>query len=117
VSPERPRTSKNPPNPPASRGAKCDPISQPHPRCRGCRTTPRQLAAAETVAAEAQAAADLADLLQRRDDVEWCGDPDCDFQERRLMTPRGLTKCPNCHPDLVVGPLPSTRPLAAVGAR
>lgn len=108
----------NPPNPPASRGANCDPDSKPHPNCRGCRTTPRLITADLEAANAAAAAAQLEDLVQRRNDLDWCGDPDCDPIERRVDTARGVTKCPACHPDVVVGPLPAKpRTLAVVGAR
>jgi hypothetical protein len=96
----------------------CDPANPIHDNCRPCGTTPRQRAAAAAATAENLAAQQLADLERRRQAVEWCGDEDCDPRWRKVLTADGLVPCPNCHPDLVVGPLPSTRaPLVAVGAR
>lgn len=92
------------PQPPAERGAHCDPIAQPHLNCRGCGTNRRgaQPTAADIAAAE-QAAID--DLRARRAAVPHCGT--CEPHDRTVEIPgNGWRRCPSCHPDLVVGPMP-----------
>lgn len=77
-------------------------------RCRACGTSPR---AALRAAAAADAVA-AAQLEMRRDAVGWCGAYRCDRTTRRVFdgdTGRS-SKCPDCHPDLVVGPLPPAAP-------
>lgn len=81
------------PQPPARRGADCDPISKPHSRCRGCGTTKRvevQTAAAEAIAAEERRRA-------AAKNAPHCGDPDCDPHSRWRTTALGVVRCPECH--------------------
>lgn len=59
----------------------------------------------------------LADLRARRDAVPWCGHADCDSTTRWRDVDDTTFRCPECHPDLIVGPLPTSRPLSVVGAR
>lgn len=54
----------------------------------------------------------------RRDAVGWCGAYRCNRTSRLVFDgdTGATTKCVDCHPDLVVGPLPSA-PTASVPAR
>lgn len=107
----------NPPNPPASRGANCDPLSPTHDNCRGCCTTPRARAKLAEAAEQQRQADELAQLQDRRAAVAWCGNYLCDRRTRRRIDDDGGTEpCPACHPDVVVGPLPGPV-LTVVGAR
>lgn len=107
VSPERPERPEVPPNPPQRRGARCT-----HGRrsCRRCGTSPRRAAAA-------QDADDAGQLERARAAVPWCGHYLCHRQTRNRITDDGRTvACPDCHPDLVVGPAPPARPALAIAA-
>lgn len=98
------------PQPPAERGATCDPISQPHRNCRGCHTSRRSAMPTAAEAAAAEAAA-IEQLRARRAAVPHCGA--CDPHDRTVeIEGVGWRRCSGCHPDLVVGPLP--RPQLAV---
>lgn len=102
VSPERPERPRTPPNPPASQGAKCD-----HGRsgaCRRCGTNPRAAEQRERLAA-AQAAAAVVERMEReRDGLPWCGHTDCNADDRwRSPTGGRAHRCPDCHPDVVIG--------------
>ena len=96
---------QEPPNPPARRGAKCA-----HGRstgCRPCGTSPRAARQAQVAAA--------AEHERQRAAVRWCGAYHCDRSTRRIFDPdTGMpSKCPDCHPDLVIGPaLPAHPPVA-----
>ncbi|TFV83132.1 hypothetical protein [Blastococcus sp. CT_GayMR16] len=95
---------QNTPQPPAERGAHCDPDGQPHPNCRGCGTTRRtgRVTPADTAAAELAA---VEDLRTRRAAIAHCGA--CSPYDRTVEVPGlGIRRCPDCHPDLVVGPMP-----------
>jgi len=98
----------NPPNPPDKPGGDC---GCGRKQCRACGTSPR--AARRATAAAAAAAA--SELQRRRSAVPWCGDYHCDRGTRRIFDPDtgAPSKCPECHPDVVVGPaLPPTPALA-----
>jgi len=105
VSPERPERPSTPPTPRASRGAKC-----PHGRstnCRACGTNPR-------VRGTNPRTAD-ADLVRRRAAVPWCGGHHCDRRTRRVFdadTGHFTGQCPDCNPDVIVGPAPPQLALA-----
>lgn len=87
----------NPPNPPASRGANCDPISKPHPHCRGCGTSRRAgRQQADADAAQAAVQADL-ELRAAAKNAPHCGHPDCDPNGRWRTTPTGQQRCPECN--------------------
>lgn len=107
--PSRLPGSKNPPNPPASRGAKC--THGKRSGCRPCGTSPR----AALQAAAAAEAVEAAQLELRRAAVPWCGGYHCDRTTRRVFdADTGKSaRCPDCHPDLVVGPAPSRTPAPA----
>lgn len=100
--PSRLPGSKNPPNPPDKPGGDC---GCGRKRCRACGTSPR---AARHSAAAAHAAR-LAEHQRRRDAVTWCGAYRCDRRTRRVFDAEtGMpAKCPDCHPDVVVGPAPT----------
>lgn len=98
VSPERPERPTTPQPPSRAGGRRC--AHGKTSGCRPCGTSPRSALRA-AAAAEAVAAAQL-DM--RRAAVQWCGDPDCSPEDRRRgRLTDAVAKCPDCHPDLVVG--------------
>lgn len=109
--PSRLPGSENPPNPPGKPGGDC---GCGRKRCRACGTSPR----AARRAADAAAAAELEQLHRRRAAVPWCGGHRCDGPTTRRLfdgeTGRPIGPCPECNPDVVVGPAPPpVRALAA----
>lgn len=88
------------------------------PNCGRCKDA--RLARERAIAAAADRTHDdAAELLAARRAVPWCGDADCDQHDRRRITAgpngnQGLSKCPRCHPDLVVGPVQPAAHLALV---
>lgn len=100
-----------PPDPPPS-GGHCDPITKPHRNCRGCGTSRRgaRRSPAEAAAAELRV---VEDMRARRAAVQHCGA--CSPYDRTVEIPgMGVRRCPDCHPDLVVGPLPRYPQLVVV---
>lgn len=92
---------KNPPNPPASQGAKCE-----HGRsrnCRRCGTNPRAADQRERLAAAQAAAAEIDRIELARTQLPSCGDRSCDPHSRWRETDDGQARCHLCHPDVVIG--------------
>lgn len=94
--------TEEPPNPPASRGAKC-----PHGRstnCRRCGTSPRAAEERQRLTDAETAAAELAELERARSQLPWCGTRSCDEHSRWRETDDGQARrCPLCHPDVAIG--------------
>lgn len=107
--PSRLRTYQEPPNPPASRGAKSRCRRHPNPDqpgagCRRCGTNPRAADRQAQLEAATAAAAEVARFERDRADLPWCEHPDCS-REDRWRSPDGgrAHRCPECNPDVVVG--------------
>lgn len=116
--PSRLPTSEEPPNPPASQGAKArcrKHADKPAPNCRRCGTSPRAADRRAHLEAAEAAAAEVARIERERDGLPPCRHPDCDPETRWRSTDRGERRCPDCHPDVVIGrPTPEQLGLAAL---
>jgi hypothetical protein len=103
VSPERPERPITTPPTPAGRGARTKVCRHGAGACRRCGTNPRSLRSNPRAAADAE----LAQLIDARAAVVHCGAPDCNPATRWREPDGGRThRCPQCHPDVVVGPAP-----------
>lgn len=115
--PSRLPTSEEPPNPPANRGAKsrCRRHgNSPGANCRRCGTSPRgeeQRLHREAVEA---AAAEVARIERDRAELPRCAHPDCGPDRWRSPDDAPAFRCPDCHPDEVIGwPTTEQRALAS----
>lgn len=114
--PERPRTT-TPPTP-ASRGSTI--CVHGASACRRCRTNPRSLGTnpravvdRQDLAAAEAAAAEVDRYERDRRALPPCHADDCDPETRWRSTDRGERRCPDCHPDVVIGrPPPELAALA-----